>query len=327
MKLNNLIGIAVGATLAAGAACADGLTLRLAHHLPDAHSANANFAIDLIEETAAKSGNTIAIKNFTGGQLGQQLELLEGLGMGTVDLTLVDTGMLANYDPAIGILDLAYEFTDIDQARKALAAGLEQAISDRVSAAAPVEVLAIFPVAFRDTLLREGEVTAPSDLDGLKLRTSQSPVIVQTFQAFGANPTPIPSGEAYSALQTGTVDGMESNKEFIYSIRAHEVASTLAETKHSLNFLALVIGKPSLGKLDDAQIEALRAAAAAATANFNTEADRIEAEYKQKLQDEGVKVMELDLTPFRDITAESRAVFVEDNSAQELQSIIDAAGN
>lgn len=326
MRFRGLNMLALVAALGtAGQAAADSVTLRLAHHIPEDHSTNRHFLEPFVEYVAELSGGDMTVLNFPGGQLGQQLDLLEGIALGTVDMTFADSGMLANYDEAIGILDLPFLFDSLDHANRTMEQGLLEAISERVVAAAPFESLVIFPAAFRHTLLREGSISGLEDMSGMSLRASQAPVIVETLRSFGAIPTPLPSGEIYTALQTGTVDGVESNKEFLYAIGAHEVAQTLVETSHALTFVTLNIGEVSLGRLSPEQTAIVREAAQMAMARYNSIVGDIEDEFTSRMEEAGVEIVMLDLDPFRDAVTDMRANFIDQMGIQDLIEIVDAA--
>jgi len=62
----------------------------------------------------------------------------------------------------------------------------------------------------------------------------QSDLWVAMMQALGANATPMPYGEVYTALKTGLVDGAENNWPSYESSRHFEVAKFYAITEHSL---------------------------------------------------------------------------------------------
>ena len=70
------------------------------------------------------------------------------------------------------------------------------------------------------------------------MRTPEAPHTIAAFEAFGANPTVIPSGEAYTAVQTGVADGLEGHPEYVYLQKFYEVAQNYVQTKHVFTFTA-----------------------------------------------------------------------------------------
>jgi hypothetical protein len=75
-------------------------------------------------------------------------------------------------------------------------------------------------------------VQTAADVQGIKLRVPEIPVYVEMARALGTNPTPIPAGEIYTALQTGVVDGMEAPADFVESAKLFEVARHVTRTYH-----------------------------------------------------------------------------------------------
>lgn len=308
--------------VASPAAAAD-LTLRLGHHVPAEHSTNREFAQVFVDLVSEKSDGAIKVQNYPAGQLGGQRELLEGLELGTIDMSYADIGVVANYDLALGTLDLPYVFDNMDHAYRAMEDGLLDAVQARVADAGSFQVLGMIPVAFRDTLLAEKDVKTLDDLKGVKVRTPEAPVLIDTFRALGANPTPIPSGEAYTAIQTHVVDGMEGHKEFIYTIRVPEVAKHWIETKHNLTFNVLNISDITWNRLSEEQQATITEAAAEAAAHFRTANAEIDNQFREKLKAEGVTFSSPDLAPFREAVSPMIGSFVADNGADELWSIIE----
>lgn len=318
-----LFAVTTALVQVASPATAADLTLRLGHHVPAEHSTNREFAQVFADLVSEKSDGAIEVQNYPAGQLGGQRELLEGLELGTIDMSYADIGVVANYDLALGTLDLPYVFDSMDHAYRAMEDGLLDAVQARVADAGSFQVIGMIPVAFRDTLLAEKDVETLNDLKGVKVRTPQAPVLIDTFRALGANPTPIPSGEAYTAIQTHVVDGMEGHKEFIYTIRVPEVAKHWIETKHNLTFNVLNISDITWNRLSEEQQAAITEAAAEASAHFRTANAEIDDQFREKLKAEGVTFSSPDLGPFREAVAPMIESFVADNGADDLWSIIE----
>jgi TRAP-type C4-dicarboxylate transport system substrate-binding protein len=73
----------------------------------------------------------------------------------------------------------------------------------------------------------------PKDLKGFKIRTPPTPFLTSLFSALGAAPTPIPFGDLYTSLQTGTVDGQENPLTVIDSFKFYEVQKFCTLTSHT----------------------------------------------------------------------------------------------
>lgn len=271
------------------------ITLTLAHHLSETDSNNI-LATEFVRLVKERSNGRITIDIYPNNQLGGQKELLEGLIAGTVDFSMSDTGLLANYDPAIGILELPYNYTEIDEARAVVESELGSILKQRILEKSKIEMITMEVVAFRDTVLSKKDIKDKNSFNGLKIRIPENPTLVGTFQAFGANPTVIPSGEAYTALETGVVDGMEGNKEFLTdSVRIFEVADKWFYTKHGISITSINMSPHVSNKLSAEDLDMIRKAAVDSLPVFYEYTQKIDAIYTKMLTENGMKFYDVDL--------------------------------
>lgn len=96
-------------------------------------------------------------------------------------------------------------------------------------------------------------IKTPADLQGLKIRTMESPVYMEMVSALGANPTPIAGSEAVMALQQGVVDGLENPPPVLYTGGAADVAKYLTLNEHVLGLHIIIANKDWFGSLTPSQ--------------------------------------------------------------------------
>ena len=113
----------------------------------------------------------------------------------------------------------------------------------------------------RSFYTRTKAINEPGDLRGQKIRVQASDMWVAMMRGFGANPTPLPTGEVYSAIQTGVVDGAENNYPSYQSFRHFEVAKFYSVSEHSMAPEVLVMAKRSYDRLPRDLQDMLRQAA------------------------------------------------------------------
>jgi TRAP-type C4-dicarboxylate transport system substrate-binding protein len=89
----------------------------------------------------------------------------------------------------------------------------------------------------------------PDDLKGVKLRVPGGVWRVKMFKAYGANPSPMPLAEVYSALQSGVMDGQENPFPQIASAKFQEVQKFLSLSGHVYTPAYLVVGEEVWAKL------------------------------------------------------------------------------
>ena len=94
----------------------------------------------------------------------------------------------------------------------------------------------------------------PADEDGIELRVPEIPVYVEMARALGTNPTSIPAGKVYTALQTGVVDGMEAPADFVESTKLYEVARHVTRTYHIMTEVSLMASAKRVSALRTSQL-------------------------------------------------------------------------
>ncbi len=307
-----------------GEEAAEVITLRLAHHLPETDSNN-QLALKFKENLEAKTDGQVVVEIYPNGQLGGQLDLLEAIKLGTVEMSMSDTGLLANYEPAIGILDMPYVFDSVEHAKVVMSGDIGQQLKDKVAATSGIRPITLEGVAFRNTFLKDVMIESLEDFKGIKVRTPNAPSIIATFDALGANPTAIPSGEAYTAIQTGVVNGMEGNPEFLSSIKIHEVANNWFETQHIMTCTALNISDKVYSELSEEIQVAINDSAEEALGYFYEFAGNADSEKREFLKEQGVNFYTLDKGPFREAVAPMVEEFVSEKGIEDIyQAIKDA---
>ena len=103
--------------------------------------------------------------------------------------------------------------------------------------------LAFYDSGSRSIYTAKKPIKTLADIKGMKIRVQQSDLWVAMMQAMGANATPMPYGEVYTALKTGVVDAAENNWPSYESSRHYEAAKFYSVTEHSMAPEVLVFSK------------------------------------------------------------------------------------
>ena len=310
---------------AAPAKAADqALVIKVAHHLPADHSLNKQ-VIKFAELVAQKSNGKVKVEIYPNGQLGGQKDLLEALRMGTMDMTMVDTGILANYDMKIGVLDLPYIFKDAAHVRKAMAGDAGKILKDEVLKAADIRILSIVNSGVRHTLMSKKQIKTIGDMKGAKIRTPQAPIMVDTFKAFGANPTAMAFSEVYTAVQTGVIDGLEGIPEFLDQNKMYEVAKLWTETGHNTTCNAFCASEKMFTKYPKDVQDILLSSIDESVDYFYQVVASVDAEHRKHMADNGVKFLTVDLAPYKKAVQPMIDKFIKDNKAEDVIKLIQDA--
>jgi len=265
-----------------------------------------------------KSKGKLDVQIYTDGQLGGQTENCDGLRSGAVDLTIVDTGTIANYYPQFGIFDMPYVFTSRDQAIAVTKTDVAKTLSASATKATEMRPLLINAIAYRYTFLKNKDIKNPEDLKGVKVRIPDTPSIKACFQALGATPVAMPSGEAYTAVQTGVTDGLEGNFEFVAQQKYYEVAPRCSLTQHVMTFTTLCMSEKVYQALSAEDKKAVDAAAAESLDYFYSISGNIENKYKKVLEEHKVTFTNVDIKACQAKCKPILEKFVNDNKMKDI---------
>lgn len=247
--VSTLVVSAIAAlTLVPGVASAS-TTLRFGHV-----NNTGELATELYQEFADKVGSRtkgeVTIKVFPAEQLGKEVDLIQQVKSGALDISSPSMAALSNLAPALEIASAPFLWSDWAQAQKVISGPAFQPIFDELAAKHNVLMLSkIWYWGWRNMTTGSKAINKPEDMAGLKIRVPESPVWVEMIKAMGASPTPIPFGEVYMALQMKVVDGQENPIPTIYTRKFYEVQAHLSMTRHMLQNNTVIINKRSLEKL------------------------------------------------------------------------------
>ncbi|MAQ83653.1 MAG: ABC transporter substrate-binding protein [Maritimibacter sp.] len=254
-------------------------------------------AVDASAALMEATENRYGIEVFPASSLGKEVDINEGLGLGTVDI--IYTGQLfagRAYGP-IAIGGAPYMFRDYDHWEAFTQSDLFGELSQGYTDATGNHIVAMTYYGNRHVTSNK-PITSPADMEGLKIRVPNAPLYMMFPEATGGNPTPIAFAEVYLALQQGTVDAQENPLPTIQAKKFYEVQSNINLTGHITDALLTIVGGPTWDSMDAADQEAL-VGVLEDTAVCATDAIRnSEAELAQWFRDQGVTVNEIDRGPF-----------------------------
>jgi tripartite ATP-independent transporter DctP family solute receptor len=195
-----------------------------------------------------KVGSKVSIKIYHTGQLGGEKDTIEGEKIGTVDMAIVQSSLLALWEPQMVYIDIPFLYRDIDHAIKVMNGPIGQSINKKMENHG-IMVLACMNLGFRDVYNRKKPIFKPADIAGMKYRCIQNPLYIDLVNSWGAKATPMNFGEVYTALQQGVIDaaGLEP---YSYDIMKHyEVAPIFSVTNHMYQSFVLTMSKKKFDSL------------------------------------------------------------------------------
>ena len=266
------------------------------------------------EETtaAAASGDVVTInigfENTTEEPIGQAVEkwaeLLKEESNGTMELKVIaDGAFYADYGvPDLGILYGPFFFDNWDEVWKLIDSDWYK---DQCSKLADkgLTVLGSNWIYGERELMTKDKAVVPADIKGKKIRLANSQIYVEGFNALGATAVPMALGDVYTALQNGTLDGVENPLSTLYGQSFQEVTKNILMTGHILNFTTWCIGTDYLNTLTQEQQDLLFKTCEEAGLYNNEKQEAANEDYRKKLEDAGVT--------FTELTDEERAQWKE----------------
>ena len=229
------------------------------------------------------------VQFFPNRQLGDEKEMLEGLSFGTLHMGIITNAPIASIEAAFQINDMPFLYSDEATAHKALDGALGKALLAKL-AKKKIVGLGFAEGGFRQMINNVRPVFMPKDVEGIKWRVMQNPVYIGMFRALGGNAVPMAWGETFTAVQQGTVDGLEIPVAVIQNNGYFEVAKYLSLTNHTYSALGVLVSQKVWKKLGAEQQKVFKKAAAEAIANQRRMNSEILGKLLAKLKTEGMKI-------------------------------------
>jgi TRAP-type C4-dicarboxylate transport system substrate-binding protein len=247
----------------------------------------------------------VIIEVYPAEQLGTEKQMLDNVNLGIIDFSLVGTGLLVDYTPALGIFENAFTFKNTEHFKNTgLNRAFMQKLSQDLESKSNLALMPAFSYLGKRSLLCTKPIYKPEDGKGLKVRVPPVPTYEVVAYALGMTAAPVPFGEAYMAVKQGVVNAVEGIPENIVTMKFYEVAKYYTLTEHMTQAAAVVINKNVLSKkLNDAQRKIFLDTFIEQKIKYFEETDVMNGGFLKKLEGElGTTVIRLDdkaKEPFR----------------------------
>ena len=244
---------------------------------------------ELLEQ---KSNGTMIIETYPSSQLGSKNDLIDQMIAGQPVVTLADGAFYADRGVKdFGIVFGPFLFDNWDQCWN-LVKSQWYADKSKDLEGKGLKILGSNWVYGARHTLTTKPVNSVEDLKGMKIRVPNNAIQVKGFEVLGAVPTPMPLGDTYTALQQGTIDGVENPLPVLYNGKFQEVAKYLILDGHVKNFTTLVCGTQFFNTLTPEQQKLLIETCEEAGLYNNEQQAASEKEVLEKFRNEGVTVVE-----------------------------------
>ena len=253
----------------------ESFTLKLGHSTSNTgiFQAGAEKFKELVE---AKSNGTITVEIYPNSTLGADMELIQGLQLGNVDMCVTDTNNITSFIPEIQVFNFPYIFRCREHAYEVLDGEIGHNM-----------------LATLDNLTNSKRpVSSAADVAGLKIRVMDSPLYIDMWAVLGADPTPMAWSEVFTALQQRTIDGQENPVAQIYANSVFEVNQYITLDRHVYAPAALLISQQVFSKMSANQQAAVLEAASEAGLYERDYNAKMESQWAEEMTAAGAQIVE-----------------------------------
>ncbi len=215
------------------------------------------------ELVAAKSGGKLQVKVFPGGTLGGDAANVSALQGGTIEMVVLNSGILASQVKDFEVFDFPFMFANTKEADAVVDGPFGQKLHAKLADKGIVG-LAYFELGFRNITNSKKAIVQVEDIAGLKLRVIPNAINVDWVKALGANPTPLAFPEVYAALEQKAIDGQENPLTVIAANKFFEVQKYVTLTNHQYNPQSVIFSKKVWDTLSEGDRKILQDSAAEA---------------------------------------------------------------
>jgi tripartite ATP-independent transporter DctP family solute receptor len=278
---------------------------------------NAQACLDFKKLVEKNSKGQIIIDVFPAHQLGDLREMYLATQSGSQQMFLDSLGGLSPYYPKFGTFLLPYLVQDKQHYFKLLKKARSIIDEKDMAQKTGMSIVSCWARAPRQ-LMTNFPVNKLNDIKGLKIRVPEHPIYLAFWKALGAIPTPIPIGDLYTALATGTVDALENCLSDIWTFKLYEQQKYLAFTTHMWEVCALYINNKTWSSFTSAQKKILTDAANKCGDKVLEAVINGDKEYTDKMIQKGIKVTYPVVAPFAE---KARTIWGQFGDAELIKKI------
>lgn len=243
----------------------------------------------MVEEN---SSGDISVELYPSSQLGDDVKLVEQMRSGTLEASIPSTAPLVGLTPELAIFDMPFLFASADEAYEILDGPIGEGLSANLADADLIN-LGWGELGFRHLTNAVTDVRSPADVSGLRIRTQENEIHIETWKQLGANPTPMPISEVFTAIQQGALDGQENPVAAFYGWKIYEVNEHITLTGHVYSPSTFLVSERIWDTYDQATKDVLSEAALATVERSREISHEQEAELLAEMEDSGAEIIAL----------------------------------
>lgn len=204
------------------------------------------------------------IKMFHNGQLGSEQATVNDAAIGTLDFSVLAINNITPFSPTVGMLTLPYMILSLDEAVQLTQGEVGKELTENTIRDAGVRIVAWSYAGFRVLSNSKHPVKTMDDLKDIVVRVPKNEIMIDTYNSWGNNPTPMAWSETFTALQQGVVDGQDTPYITIHAMKFYEVQKYITNLRYLFLLEPIIISESVFqDQKEDVQKAILEAGAAA----------------------------------------------------------------
>ncbi|MFY0990567.1 TRAP transporter substrate-binding protein [Halomonas sp. C05BenzN] len=256
---------------------------------------SSQYFADILDQ---RTEGRITVNIFPNSQLGDDVQMMEMLQTGTLDMSYPSSSPATTYVEELAAFDLPFLLPTREAAVAVMNSDVAQSMLDAFDGTG-IKALTFSENGYRQLSNSARPVASPEDVAGLDVRgltvrTMENPVHLSIWETLGANPTPMAFGELFSAMEQGVVDGQENPWSTILTSNFHEVQDYGSETRHVYTPFILMMSERTWDRLHPDYQELVQEAARKSAEYEIQLATEYDDWSREQLEERGMQITRLD---------------------------------
>lgn len=250
----------------------------------------------MVEE---RTEGRVQINLYPSSQLGSAREMMEQVTMGTLDMTCCDTAdwAAALNIPELAVFNMPFLTKDLDTQAELINTIVAEEVPAMLEGSG-VRLLMTYSNGIRNPLLKTKPITCLEDIQGIKMRTAETPLYVDIWNSLGASTVTSAWSEAYTLLQQGVADAVEADATGLVNQNLQEQGKYFSKIGHLGAIYCVFINEEKWNSIPEDLQEIIQECALESQAKQLTD--------RQASDDAAEKVMEEAGVAINEITPEER---------------------
>ncbi|MEH6575957.1 MAG: TRAP transporter substrate-binding protein [Amphritea sp.] len=248
------------------------------------------FGLKFVEQLEKNTGSKFTGQLFMSSQLGSEQDTVVEAGLGTLDFSILAINNVTPFSPTVGVFTLPYVIQSLDEAQMLTQGEVGQELVDNTVRDAGVRIVGWAYTGFRVLTNSKKPVKTLEDLQSIIVRVPKNEIMIDTYKAWGGNPTPMAWSETFTALQQGVVDGQDNPYVTVDAMKFDTVQKYVTNIRYIFSIEPLIMSEQLFQEQSPEVQQAVLDAGLSATkfsAEFLTEN---EAKIKQRLLEKGMVI-------------------------------------